>query len=225
MRVKLSILFVFVSCCLSAQYADYAYSNQYCVVTSKTDGTIQVNEYIISGRVETAQNIIRENNLNDVNNSVLANVIPDLPNIGNEVIKDNLYRWGNQIIQCVQSHLRTEFSPDITPALFSFYRAETADMLWIPNEQVTLNIERTYNSVKYRCIQTHMTLAGWEPPNTPSLWQIIQTGCPEWVQPTGAQDAYNIDDCVTFQGQEYISLINANVWSPIAYPAGWGIKP
>ena len=149
---------------------------------------------------------------------------PVLPAIGQQVIIDNIYQYEGKAVICRQTHTRMNFTPYETPALFSFYRDETADMLWIPNEQVALNSERTYNSVKYKCIQAHMTLAGWEPPNVPSLWQIIQSGCPEWVQPTGAQDAYNIDACVTFQGQEYISLINANVWAPTVYPAGWQLK-
>jgi hypothetical protein len=48
---------------------------------------------------------------------------------------------------------------------------------------------------------------------------------PEWVQPTGAHDAYNIGDRVTFQGAVYESLINGNVWSPAVYPAGWLLIP
>ena len=44
---------------------------------------------------------------------------------------------------------------------------------------------------------------------------------PEFVQPTGAHDAYSTGDVVTFQGAVYRSLIDSNVWSPSAYPAGW----
>lgn len=48
--------------------------------------------------------------------------------------------------------------------------------------------------------------------------------CPDWVQPTGAHDSYSIGDCVMFNGQQYESLINANVWSPTVYPAGWQLQ-
>ena len=41
------------------------------------------------------------------------------------------------------------------------------------------------------------------------------------MQPTGAHDAYNKGDKVTFEGKHYISLIDGNVYSPTAYPAGW----
>lgn len=43
----------------------------------------------------------------------------------------------------------------------------------------------------------------------------------DWIQPTGAHDAYNTGDRVTFEGQVYESVIDANTWSPAAYPAGW----
>ena len=44
---------------------------------------------------------------------------------------------------------------------------------------------------------------------------------PEWVQPTGAHDAYNTGDKVTFNGRHYTSKIDGNTWSPEAYPDGW----
>ena len=44
---------------------------------------------------------------------------------------------------------------------------------------------------------------------------------PAWVQPSGAHDAYGIGDKVTYNGKHYTSIIDGNVWSPDAYPAGW----
>ena len=44
---------------------------------------------------------------------------------------------------------------------------------------------------------------------------------PDFVQPTGAQDAYKKGDKVKFEGKVYESLIDANTYSPSAYPAGW----
>lgn len=43
---------------------------------------------------------------------------------------------------------------------------------------------------------------------------------PVWIQPTGAHDAYQIGDRVTFDSLVYVSTINGNVWSPADYPAG-----
>lgn len=44
---------------------------------------------------------------------------------------------------------------------------------------------------------------------------------PEFVQPTGAHDAYKAGDKVTFQGKKYICQIDGCVWDPLTYPQGW----
>lgn len=38
---------------------------------------------------------------------------------------------------------------------------------------------------------------------------------------TGAHDAYQTGDRVTYNGQIYESTIDNNVWSPDTYPQGW----
>lgn len=74
----------------------------------------------------------------------------------------------------------------------------------------------------YRVVQAHTTQADWEPQDTPALYtEVSVVEWPEWKQPTGAQDAYNTGDKVTFEGAHYVSLIDGNIWSPTAYPAGW----
>lgn len=47
------------------------------------------------------------------------------------------------------------------------------------------------------------------------------TGYPDFVQPTGAHDAYQTGDIVKYNGQLYESTIDNNVWSPDTYPQGW----
>lgn len=47
---------------------------------------------------------------------------------------------------------------------------------------------------------------------------------PEYVQPTGAHDAYHKDDKVTYKDKKYICIAPedaAVVWDPEAYPAYW----
>lgn len=44
---------------------------------------------------------------------------------------------------------------------------------------------------------------------------------PEFVQPTGAHDAYAAGAQVTWNGEHWRSLLDGNVWSPAAYPQGW----
>lgn len=79
-----------------------------------------------------------------------------------------------------------------------------------------------YNGKLYKVIQAHTTQADWTPDITPALFKEVSLDeFPEWVQPTGAHDAYNKGDKVTFEGKHYMSLIDGNIWSPAAYPAGW----
>ncbi len=45
---------------------------------------------------------------------------------------------------------------------------------------------------------------------------------PEYVQPTGAHDAYNTGDKMTYtDGNKYICQMDGCVWGPDVYPPGW----
>lgn len=44
---------------------------------------------------------------------------------------------------------------------------------------------------------------------------------PEFVQPTGAHDAYQSGDKVTYKGRRYICQMDGCVWAPDTYPAAW----
>lgn len=45
---------------------------------------------------------------------------------------------------------------------------------------------------------------------------------PAWVQPTGAHDAYNTGDKMTYtDGKRYVCQMDGCVWGPDAYPACW----
>ena len=62
----------------------------------------------------------------------------------------------------------------------------------------------------------------WEP--GVSGWrEVVEEGTApaEWVRPTGAHDAYQTGDLVTFEGAVYESTIDGNTWSPTEYPQGW----
>ena len=44
---------------------------------------------------------------------------------------------------------------------------------------------------------------------------------PEFKEPQGSHDAYNIGDKITYNGKKYICQMNGCVWNPITYPQGW----
>lgn len=78
----------------------------------------------------------------------------------------------------------------------------------------------------YKVVQAHTGQADWTPDVTASLFVAVgldDEGYPVWSQPTGAHDAYNNGDVVDYNGTLYESLVDGNVYSPDAYPAGWKV--
>ena len=93
---------------------------------------------------------------------------------------------------------------------------------WVTGHAYVVGERLQYNGVLYRVVQAHTSQADWTPDITPALFVVVSLDeWPEFVQPTGAHDAYNKGDKVTFEGKHYISLMDWNVYSPTAYPAGW----
>ena len=93
------------------------------------------------------------------------------------------------------------------------YQAEDKDK-GIPADR------RQYNGLLYRCVQSHTSQADWTPDITPALWVRTSTEeWPEWIQPTGAHDAYNTGDKVSHNEKHWISTMDANVYEPGVY--GW----
>ena len=92
---------------------------------------------------------------------------------------------------------------------------------WVTGHAYAVGERLQYKNVLYRVVQAHTSQADWTPDITPALFVVVSLDeWPEFVQPTGAHDAYKKGDKVTFEGKHYISLIDANVYSPSAYPAG-----
>lgn len=93
---------------------------------------------------------------------------------------------------------------------------------WVTGHAYAVDERLQYKNVLYRVVQAHTSQVDWTPDITPALFVVVSLDeWPEFVQPTGAHDAYKKGDKVMFEGKHYISLIDANVYSPTAYPAGW----
>lgn len=79
-----------------------------------------------------------------------------------------------------------------------------------------------YEDILYKCLQAHTSQSDWTPDVAVSLWVRVDDPSvefPKWKQPTGAQDAYQKGDKVSYEGKHYISTVDNNVWSPTTY--GW----
>lgn len=92
--------------------------------------------------------------------------------------------------------------------------------IWAIGKAYAVSDRAQYNGTLYKCIQAHTSQADWTPDATPALWVVVSIDeYPEWVQPTGAHDAYNTGDKVTHNGKTWVSDVDNNVWEPGVY--GW----
>ena len=91
---------------------------------------------------------------------------------------------------------------------------------WVVGKAYAVSDRAQYNGTLYKCIQAHTSQADWAPDATPALWVVVSIDeYPEWVQPTGAHDAYNTGDKVSYNGKRYVCTIDANSYAPDVY--GW----
>ena len=86
---------------------------------------------------------------------------------------------------------------------------------WQAGLSVRVGDRYRYEEKLYKVVQAHTTQADWVPSTTPALFaEVSVEEWPEWVQPTGAQDAYNSGDKVSHNNKHWVSKIDANVWEP-----------
>ena len=94
--------------------------------------------------------------------------------------------------------------------------------LWAIGRAYATGDRVQYNGTLYKCVQAHTSQADWTPDATPALWVVVSIEeYPEWVQPTGAHDAYNTGDKVSYNGKHYVCTIDGNAYAPDVY--GWKI--
>lgn len=92
--------------------------------------------------------------------------------------------------------------------------------IWQINTAYTAGDRYRHEGVLYRCIQSHTSQADWTPDKTPALWTVVSLDeWPAWVQPTGAQDAYDFGAKVSHLGKHWVSGYDNNTWEPSVF--GW----
>lgn len=145
-----------------------------------------------------------------------------------------------QLYKVVQAHTsQADWTPDATPALYDAFGLDDAGYpIWAQpsgaHDAYNAGDIVNYNGTLYESIIDGNV---WAPDVYPAGWKEVDSGTvspdpepepdpityPDWIQPTGAHDAYQIGDIVNYNGTLYESLINGNTWSPEAYPAGWRV--
>ena len=112
---------------------------------------------------------------------------------------------------------------DVAISYLTDEEAETVTALfpdWEDGKAYAVGDRVKYDGLLYRCVQAHTSQSDWTPDITPALWVRTSTEeWPEWIQPTGAHDAYNTGDKVSHNEKHWISDIDANVYEPGVY--GW----
>lgn len=104
-------------------------------------------------------------------------------------------------------HIEGKLDDDERDALYAEARAHAH-----PQYNYDAEIEAIWAAI--RALQ-EAAAAGPEEPSEPAdEW-------PAFVQPTGAHDAYQAGDKITYNGVHYVCKLANCVWSPDAYPAGW----
>ena len=91
---------------------------------------------------------------------------------------------------------------------------------WVTDKAYEVNDRVKFENVLYKCVQAHTSQADWTPDMTPALWARVSIEeWPEWIQPTGAQDAYMTGDKVKHNEKKWVSTSDYNIWEPGVY--GW----
>lgn len=153
---------------------------------------------------------------------------------------DEVVKYSNKLWRCEQAHIsQSSWTPDAAPSLWSQIdiAGDGVDVWTQPTGEH--NAYNVGDKVHYPTASDPIyvsTIDGnvWAPDAYPQGWKLVEDvgettepeepggeTYPEWTQPTGAHDAYSKGDRVTYGGKVYESLIDSNVWSPDAYPAGW----
>ena len=145
-----------------------------------------------------------------------------------------LYPVDHNLYQVIQSHTTQEdWDPVTAKALYKrYYEPDDDPWEWI--QPLGAHDAYPMGAVVLRNSDVWLSTIDanvWEPGVygwTNLSGPVTEPEYSEWVQPTGAHDANNTGDKVIFEGHLWESLIDANVWSPTVYPAGWrdlGIYP
>lgn len=97
--------------------------------------------------------------------------------------------------------------------------------LWATDTAYAVDTVIRYEDKLYRCLQAHTSQSDWTPPAVPALWvEVAPAGeYREIKENMMSTEAFALGEIGWWQTEDnlYKSLIDANVYTPVSYPAGW----
>lgn len=189
-----------------------------------TEDRKNIQFYVISTLPEVASLKKEVRDLNDINAKLEQKdrelseaifTITEIPDSGNYVDIANKYR---PIIENAVQSLSDNDALEVT-SLYPYWSGNSVTY------KAGMKVRYNLNQKLYKVLQDHVSQEAWTPIDAPSLFaKVIASEDPDkplpWVQPDST-NPYMKGDRVTFNDKVYESLIDNNIWSPDAYPAGW----
>lgn len=141
----------------------------------------------------------------------------------------DIFTYNDNLYEVVQAHTsQQDWSPDTTLSLYKNHTQSTVIANWTQPlgsfDAYQIGDKVMYNGQIWICISGDSEgnnvwkpdVFGWE-----VYEEIPPDVIPDWVQPLGSFDAYQIDDIVTHNEQLWICIVPNNTWEPGVY--GWEV--
>ena len=131
-------------------------------------------------------------------------------------------KW-NDLVKFSKAARLTVNDETALTALGLYPRWEDNIGLTVTSDDIAKGLNRyQHNGELYKVVQETVFQTQYEPgaEGTSSIFvKISLEEWPEWIQPTGAHDAYAKGDKVTHSSKKWTSDVDANTWEPGVY--GW----
>lgn len=113
-------------------------------------------------------------------------------------------------------HIKGDLTDEDRQELLEMARGKAQDTVTIDTRNEIFEVWTRISDLESRvtALENSQGGGGGDEPTPTDEW-------PEFVQPTGAFNAYQIGDKVTYQGKHYTCILANCVWAPDIYPAGW----
>lgn len=158
----------------------------------------------------------------------LVAIFPDYE-VGQAYKIGDIFTYGGKLYEVIQAHTSQEdWKPDEVPALYKNKTPDNVIAEWVQptgsHDAYQIGDKVMYNGQIWICISGDSEgnnvwkpdVFGWE-----VYEEIPPDVIPDWVQPLGSFDAYQIDDIVTHNEQLWICIVPNNTWEPGVY--GWEV--